>query len=503
MSRLQQTHSLPEASTASKVYSETYVPQTMPRQLGLFDMIALSTLAIFWVSNVTGVVIGGAASITYWIIGIVFFFLPCTLVCSQLGMLYPHEGSIHNWTLKALGPFWAFFVNLCTWIPGIVSVVSAADVIISSIQMRHQTWLTQPWQQGLVMIGMMLVIGLLSCQRVRTIRYLTNAVFGTTILLVVLLASAMVAWLLQGHPMATDLHTLTNWLPQGGGPQTNNFALLGTVTLALLGTTGPLAMAAEVKEKTSITRYLLWGAILAIIAYLVCTAALLVIEGPTAALNAPNVVVLVINTVTTGLGPVAGDIAYVCMVLFFVMVAVIYNSAYARLLMVAGIDGQLPTRFARLNRNRVPVVAIWIGTLFAILLIAIIFFVVPLFTIFGDPQTLNSGAYLITAAGLLLVWAFSFLFPFIDFCVLYIRSPKSFKGKLLMPVPILFACCFVGPLICILTIIDTVTNSFAPALIDNGHWTLFVVTFMIASLAICGIYSMMASAQASFENFER
>lgn len=149
-----------------------------------------------------------------------------------------------------------------------------------------------------------------------------------------------------------------------------------------------------------------------------------------------------------------------------------------------------------------PVAAIWAGTLFAVLLVAILFFVVPLFTIFGNTQTLNSDAYLITAAGLLLVWAFSFLFPFIDFCVLFVRSPALFKGKLLMPTPILFGCCIVGPLICILTMLDIITNSFAPALIDAGHWTLFVVAFMITSLAICGICAMLASAQASFENFE-
>jgi amino acid transporter len=498
MTRMQQTRSLQE----EKVLSEIYVPQTMPRSLGLFDMIALSTLAIFWVSNVTGVAIGGAASFTYWMIGIVCFFLPCTLVCAQLGILYPHEGSIYNWTLKALGPFWAFFVSLCTWLPGIVSVVSAADVIISGIQTRHPTWLVQPWQQGMVMIGIILVVGVLSCQRVRTVQYLINAVFATTILLVVLIACAMVAWLLQGHPMTTDFRTLAEWLPQGGGPQTNNFALLGTVTLALLGTTGPLTMAGEVKSHIPVTRYLLWGATLVMMAYLVCNAALLVVQGPTAALNAPNSVVLVLNTVTIGLGPVGGDIAYICLMLFFVMVAVIYNCTYARLVMVVSIDGQLPVRFARLNRSRVPVTAIWTGTLFAILLVVIIFFVVPLFTIFGNPQLLNSDAYLITAAGLLLVWAFSFLFPFIDFCVLYSRSSAMFKEKRLMPAPILLACCIVGPLICILTIIDTVANSFAPTLIDNGHWTLFVVTFMVVSLAICGIGSMFVNAQASFENFD-
>ncbi len=491
----------PAGVNAHTLPSETYVPQTMPRLLGQFDMIALSTLALFWISNVTGVVIGGAAGFTYWIIGIVFFFLPCTLICAQLSKVYDHEGSIYNWTTRALGPFWGFFVGLCTWLPGIVSVVSAVDVIMSCLQTLHQNWLTQPWQQGLLIIGIILIVGLISSQNVKTIQYLVNSVFFSTSLLVGLVVLATVVWLLKGHPSATNFSTLSGWLPQGGGPETNNFALLGTVTLALLGTTGPLTMLNEVKEKASMTRALLWGAALVIVAYIVCTIGLLVVQGPSAALNAPNAVVLVMSTVTSSLGPVAGTIAYVCLMLFFFVVAVVYNCAYARLLLVASIDRQLPLRLAKLGRSRTPLTAIWVGTLFAIIIVAVIFFVVPLFTAFGNPQVLNSDAYLITAAGLLLVWAFSFLFPFIDFCVLYRRSPLSFQGRLLLPLPILLLCCIAGPVVCLLTIVDTIANSFAPALIANGQWTIFVLTFMVGSLFICGMASMVASAQATFEHF--
>ena len=57
--------------------SEDYVPRVLPRILRTRDMIALYIMAVFWMSNVTGVATGGAAAFSYWLICSIAFFIPC------------------------------------------------------------------------------------------------------------------------------------------------------------------------------------------------------------------------------------------------------------------------------------------------------------------------------------------------------------------------------------------------------------------------------------------
>src|SRR5690242_15805728 len=81
--------------------SEHYIPRVMPQVLSTMDMTVIFTMALFWISNVTGTVIGGTSAFTYWIFGLIAFFVPCCIICAQLGAVYPHEGSIYNWTYRA------------------------------------------------------------------------------------------------------------------------------------------------------------------------------------------------------------------------------------------------------------------------------------------------------------------------------------------------------------------------------------------------------------------
>src|SRR5947209_12752291 len=118
----------PLGKDLSPLFSEHYVPQTMPQFMSPLGLTILFTLSLFWISNVTSTVIGGAAAFTYWIFGAVAFFIPCCIVCAQLGVMFPHEGSIYNWTYRAfgtisqgLGSFMSFFVGMCAWLPGLLS----------------------------------------------------------------------------------------------------------------------------------------------------------------------------------------------------------------------------------------------------------------------------------------------------------------------------------------------------------------------------------------------
>lgn len=482
-------HSLP---------SEDYVPRALPHVLGTFDMTTAFIMAVFWISNVTTIVTGGAAGLTYFVLCAAAFFIPCAIVIAQLGTMFPYEGSLYNWTYKALGPFWSFFITLCGWLPGVLSLVSAADVIVSVLQSLNPNWLVPAWQQGLVIIFITIFVGYLSIQRYRMVQNVINVAAGLTIVAVLFIGLAALAWLFKGKPSATNFGDASGW-GISFAPQTNNLYLLGTVTLALLGANMPLNMAGELRDHKAILRHLLWGALIVMGGYLIVTLAILVVEGQNAAFSAPNSVALLIDAVDKGLGNFMGGLTAVCMMTFFIVVGVFENLTSSRLIMVAAIDGRLPFAAGKLNLARVPQNAIIFQTICACLFTAVIFFGTPLITFLGNTATLTTEAYTVTAAGLLLVWAFSFMFPFIDLAVLYSRHRQAFAPHRIFPMPLLTLSIILGPLVCLAAIVDTLIYSWIPTLIGNAQWWYLVGGLTAICLALSAIGSLYASGEASWE----
>src|SRR5579863_6750918 len=114
--------------------SEEYVAKAMPPILGSVDMVATYLLIVFFITNSNTAVSGGAAAFTYLAIGAVTFFIPSVIAAAQLGSMFPFEGSLYNWTHKAFGGYWSFFVAFCAWFPGVLVMISAGSVIVSMIQ---------------------------------------------------------------------------------------------------------------------------------------------------------------------------------------------------------------------------------------------------------------------------------------------------------------------------------------------------------------------------------
>src|SRR5229473_854794 len=251
--------------------SERIAGGILPRVLNTFDMIAIFIAIVLFISN-AGVIPGaGAAAFIYWILGFVAFLIPGAIVTGQLGLMFPGEGSIYVWTNKAFGAFLGFFAGFCAWWPGVLVMIATGDAVVSFIQLLgaqlNANFLSEPWQQGAVIIGVIAFSFFLSVLRFRLTQNFVNIVFlayGGAILLVGL---AGVLWLVGGHPSNTDFSlTAHNWLPNG-----STASLYGLIILALLGIEVPLNMGVEINNMRSITRYLLWGSVVVMVAYLIGT----------------------------------------------------------------------------------------------------------------------------------------------------------------------------------------------------------------------------------------
>ena len=229
--------------TAPLLLSEHYASRVLPRLLGTGDLTSLFLLNVFWVTNVTPLAAGGPAGFTYWLIGGILFFIPCSLALAQLAALFPSEGGIYAWTAHAFGSRWAFFVGICAWLPGVLSIVNAAAAFVSCLQAVNSSWLLASWQQGLAIGGVLAFVVILSCQRTRRVQHVLNAAVVLMGVATLLIGASAVIWLISGHPSATSFTILSGWQIVPFGTQ-SNLAILGSVVLALMGSYMKLAIVA-------------------------------------------------------------------------------------------------------------------------------------------------------------------------------------------------------------------------------------------------------------------
>src|SRR5881392_461043 len=136
-----------------ELLSERIAPGILPKVLGRFDMIAIFVAIVLFAVQGSVVQPAGASAFVYWILGFITFLIPGAIVTGQLGLMFPGEGSIYVWTNKALGSFAGFFA----WWPGVLVMVATGDLVMTMLQFlgttQNQSWLSQPWQQGLVILA--------------------------------------------------------------------------------------------------------------------------------------------------------------------------------------------------------------------------------------------------------------------------------------------------------------------------------------------------------------
>src|SRR5260370_12670419 len=393
--------------------SERIAGGILPKVLNSFDMVVIAVAIILWIPNSAVMTGAGAAAFIYWGLGFITFLIPGAIVTGQLGLMFPGEGSIYVWTTKAFGRFAGFIAGFCAWWPGILSMIAAGDVVVSLIQhlgaLFNKSLLPGSGIQGFVIIITLVLSYVLSILRFRITQNLVNMIllaYGCAILLIGL---AGVLWLVTGHTASPSLSFQSGiW-----GLNVSNFTFYGTVILALLGIEVPLNMGVEIRDVRSITRYLLWGSIIVMIAYLITTFAVMTVVPP----RDQGSLTGMTEAVQMGFGSagtVLSAIVDVLLIGFFVFVCAVYKYSVARLLFVSGLDPRLPAFISKVCGKRVPWVAVLTQTIIVISFTAIIFVLAPLSFKSAELQTrLSTVMYNILLASATVVWCVSMTILFV------------------------------------------------------------------------------------------
>ena len=462
--------------------SERIAPGLLPRVLTTFDMVAIFICIVLFISNSALMTGAGPAAYLYWLLGFVTFLIPGAIVTGQLGTLFPGEGSIYLWTHKALGDFAGFFAGFCAWFPGVLGLVATADGALTLLQHLNGAWLSQPWQEGCVIILIIALSAALALARLRLTQRIVNLVglaYGGAILL-----AGIAGLLALLHQQVAPV----NYAPRDFLPTPATFTFYGTVVLALLGVEVPLNLGVEIKEPRAVTRYLLWGSLVIMVAYLLGTFAVMTAV-PLADQSSPAAVA---EAVRLGFGGTLGDVLGLLVTLiftgFFLLTTAVFNYSFARLLFVSGLDRRLPAALSRLNANRVPSVAVVVQSVLASLVAALIFLVAPLTLRLLRPADLTTIVYDVLQAALTVIWCVSMIFLFVDVVLIRRKYPEHFARKQLAPGRVFHLCLVLGVLASSAGVLVIFTNPWVN-LLSRRLWDLaLLVLLLIAALGATMLY---------------
>ncbi len=488
----QYTPTVLQAAIGEPLRSEQRTNEYLPRILSRVDMLVIFIAIVLFIPNASVVQAAQGASSTiylYWIIGTITFLIPGAIITGQLYRLMPVDGAIYVWTHRALGPLWGFFAGFCAWFPGILVLLSTSDIILSLLQgistQIYGTpahWLTTPWQQGIVVLIVLLFAGLLSIASLRWIMKIAKWIillYGISIFLVGL---AGCVWLLAGHSPRVSL---TSGSMTFGG---QNIVLYGVIVLALLGVEVPMNMAAETQQSKAVSLFLRWGPLLVLLAYLLGTFGVMVVV-PTSSASLEYSAILAVRAV---FGLPAAVLVGLIFIGFFMTATVIYNVTFSRILFVSALDHRLPPGLAKVNRYAVPHRATTVQIVLVGLIAIFTYFISPLLYSI-DPLALSADTYNISQATTTVIWCISMVFLFLDVPLLLIRFHELFakKRELLITRPwVLYLCAVIGGVASILAIWTTLTQSWDSNLISNTNWLKIVGI----STLVCMAIGLMGSA---------
>jgi glutamate:GABA antiporter len=449
--------------------SEKVAPTLVSRVLNSFDLVVIFVALVLFISNSSTVQFAGSASYVFWVLGFLTFLIPGAFVTAQLGRMFPEEGSLYVWTHKALGSFWGFFAGFAAWWPGVLVMILSGSLVVTLSQAINANLFTRPWQQGLIVLAVLWFSCLLGTLRFRLTQNYVNVQFVLYSACILLIGISGFVWLAQGHPVANSFALHASDLKGWG-----QWTFFSTVILALLGIEVPLNMGVEIKSERSIKRYLFWGCLVVIVAYLLTTFSTMVVV-PVAHNNATYGVV---QAVQIAVSHTLGSWVAFVLVLIFISDTVVYNYSFARLMFVSGLEHRLPHQFGQVNRNKVPANAVLGQTVIASIATAVIYFPIQSAT-----SNYATKVYLVLLAAVTVVWCTSMVLLFSD--VFFVRRafPEKFKEVQQTPWGVLALCGAVGVLADAAAVILLFWAPWAPIFTRSG-WALAVGAITVASIGI-------------------
>ena len=207
----------------------------MKKSLKLWDvvwMIVTAVIGLRWIPIAAGY---GASSILLWILAVLLFFVPVSLIACELATAWPDQGGMYVWIKEAYGEkagfltTWFYYTNNFFYYPSLLTFIA---VVMSF--MFNPNLANNKLYVILVILITFWGVTLYNLKGTKTAKGLTNlagsigTVFPGIIIIVLGIASALI-W---KRPIPTN-YSAANWIPNLVNK--SNLAFLSTLMFAMAG----------------------------------------------------------------------------------------------------------------------------------------------------------------------------------------------------------------------------------------------------------------------------
>jgi glutamate:GABA antiporter len=459
--------------------SERIAPGMLPRVLNSTDMTVIFLAIVLFIVQASVIQPAGPSAYVYWILGFLLFLIPGAIVTAQLGQMFPQEGSLYVWTQKALGPFWGFFAGFCAWWPGVLVMVATADLVVTIWQFIDTGSLSKSWEQMIVILAVLWFSAFMSLLRLRVTQSYANFVvffYGGAIFVIGL---AGILWLIGGNDSANSFSGASNWIPDS-----TNWTFFGLVILALLGIEVPLNFGVEIRDMRAIKKYLIWGSLVVMAAYLWATFGNMVTV-PLADNNSTTGILMAVQNGFWGSHTFAVIVGLIVM-WFFVSNTVVYNYSFSRLLFVSGLERRMPSVFGKVNaETKVPVNAVLLQTVLASI------FAIVTFGPWAQNGNFPAQVYLVFQAAVTVIWCLSMILLFADVYLVKRAYPEKFAEMRVASTPVLLLSGLIGIAASVVGAIVTFKDPWNGDIFTVGSWRLWLaIVAGVSALAAILIYAI-------------
>jgi amino acid transporter len=431
-------------------------PQTLRKQLGFFDLVLASILLVVIPDFFGTAVKAGKASVLFWLLAVVFFFVPQALVVNHLNRKLPLEGGLYEWARVAFGDLTGFLVGWNLWV--YVVMYSAAVGLVTTNYLAYMLGPRFAWigtnRPALFCANIAIIASLMFVTHLglHIGKWLTNLGSVLSILTIAVLAALPFLRHAQGvlpqyHPLAVAVPAISLF----------SLSVFSKMTFgALVGLEYAAIFSGEARHPLrDFPRAILIAVPVVIILYIFGTSAILAFVRPESVdMIGPIPQALQVGFAGVAAAPIIVPLAVLLLLTNYLATFALNFAANTRLPMVAGWDHLLPAWFTRLHpKYRTPVnsvlflaaitlftglaaligvreleafsmLQIWSFTFYGLAYLAL--FAIPLFAT-GESK-LRSGTLLKVAAssGLALTLLFVALsiFPVVD-----VVSPARYAAK--------------------------------------------------------------------------
>jgi amino acid transporter len=108
--------------------AESATTTASAKKLGVFTLAMISVAAVLSVRNFPSMAPDGWSLIFWYLLGTIFFLIPCALVGAELATGWPKDGGLYAWVQEAFGStwggiaIWAVFAQNLVWYPTVLSI---------------------------------------------------------------------------------------------------------------------------------------------------------------------------------------------------------------------------------------------------------------------------------------------------------------------------------------------------------------------------------------------